>query len=333
MSKSCLDPQRYVSRSSGEVTFFPCGRCSNCRDLNRVQMATRLLLESASHSEYGTYFLTLTYDCDHYPETFRKDHIDKFLQDLRNSTRDECTFRYVLVAEYGDLDARRHYHFLALTSVKFPDLGRIQLQDGYWARSNFFVARVRDSWPFGFVDDGGVPTPAAVLYTLGYALKEDAFSLEHEDDIRDLRWYAMHHREPPKELRNLKPHIPFRRFSLKPGIGLDAATVKWVYNYVRNDGVHYRFSIDLGDGLKVPLPGIYLRKIEDIDRTFVDICRYIRSHQFETKMQDELEANYARCSDGSLASSVRLARIKKRQDEKIQKALSQQLNIFKNGTF
>ena len=94
MGKICLDPVSYCF--GDKTTYFPCGRCPNCRDLARMQMAARFLIEKAVHPDYDTFFLGLSYDERYYPSRFRKDHIDAFLQSLRNRTKDRTGLRYVL---------------------------------------------------------------------------------------------------------------------------------------------------------------------------------------------------------------------------------------------
>lgn len=330
MGKVCLHPTVYSF--DGRTVFYPCGKCPACRDLARMEIAARFLLEKAVHPEYDTFFLTLTYDEDHRPQGFRKDHIDGFLQALRNKTRTWFGLRYLLVCEYGDLDQREHYHFIVHTTKKIDDISVYRSSDGHKMRCNYFVDAVRRSWPYGYIDDGYTPGAAAVLYTTGYALKEDQFTLDHEDDLSRLRWCSQHHIKPPKELRKLQPLIPFRRFSLRPGIGLDEKTVTWVYRYMYNDGVHYRFNIDLGSGFVVPVPGIYLDKFVtmDIDPVFSYICKCIRKSKFDNDYQTELDQSFDRSPDGALARRVRELRIKKRRDDKISKALSQSLNIYRN---
>lgn len=338
MSKLCLNPQHYLI--NGQDQFFPCGRCSNCRDLNRLQMASRLLLEKACHPEYDVFFLALTYDDEHLPNKgFDPSHIDGFLDSLRKRCSrlpEPATFRYLLVGEYGDLEKRQHFHICFLTSRHFPYRPPvIEISPGFRVFSNEFVNLVRVSWPFGHVDDGGTPSAAAVLYTCGYALKEDEFTLEHEDELRAL-WLYRHSKalqvyKLPKRLARLQPFIPIRRFSLRPGLGLDDKTIDFVYRYMYNDGVHFRFSFDFGDGLRVPIPGIYLDKFGDShNSTLGYVCKDIRKRQFKTDQQEALAKAYARCPDDSLSRHVREMRIKKRFDEKLQKALSQQSNIYRN---
>lgn len=329
MGKVCLDPQKYLI--DGQEYIYPCGRCAACRDLARMQMAARFLIEKAVHPEYDTFFLALTYDEDHVTQGFDKNHIDHFLQTLRNLTKGFISFRYVLVAEYGDLDLRPHFHFLAHTSGKIPDEGFFRLPNGHLVRKNAFVDSVRQAWNLGFVDDGGTPTAAAVMYTMGYALKEDAFSLEHEEELRAIWKLRRAHQNLPKHLRKLLPYIPFRRFSLRPGIGLDDESLAWVYKYMYNDGKHFRMSIDLGSGFIVPVPGIYLDKFSNgFNDSFGYICKQIRSRRFEYDYQEKLAESIARCDDGTLAYEVRAARVRKRRDDKMQKYLSQSLNIFRN---
>lgn len=343
MSKVCLNPQHYLI--DGVDQFFPCGRCPNCRDLNRLQMASRLLLEKACHPNYDLFFLALTYDEGHLPSKgFDPSHIDGFLDNLRkrcSRLSEPCTFRYLLVGEYGDLEKRQHFHVCFLTSRSFPYRPPIiELSPGFRVYSNDFVDLVRLSWPYGHVDDGGSPTAAAILYTCGYALKEDEFTLEHEDELRAL-WSYKHNKalqvyKLPKRLARLQPYIPIRRFSLRPGLGLDLKTIYFVFRYMYNDGVHFRFSIDLGDGCIVPVPGIYLQKFEDYGTDNVTVsrfgflCKIIRKRQFETDQQDDLSKAYDRCPDESLSRHVREMRIRKRLDEKLQKAFSQQSNIYRH---
>ena len=332
MGKVCLHPSMYTLRNGG-VVYYPCGKCPACRDLSRMQIAARLLIEKAVHPEYDIYFLALTYDENHLDlsRPFVKEHVDTFLQDVRNRLG-QTRLRYLLVSEYGDIDRRPHYHLIALTSRKFPDAGVYRLESGHKVRSNEFVDICRRSWPYGFIDDGGTPTSAAVMYTTGYALKEDEFTLAHEDELARLRWCSQHHHKPPRELRKLIPFIPFRRFSLHPGLGLDPESVAWVYRYMYNDGVHYRFSIDLGEGFIVPVPGIYLDKFSkmDIDPSFSYICKEIRKDKFDNDYQEKLLESFDRCPDDTLAKSVRVARIKKRRDDKLSKYLTQSLNIYRN---
>lgn len=343
MSKVCLNPQHYLI--DGVDQYFPCGRCPNCRDLNRIQMASRLLLEKACHPEYDIFFLSLTYDEGHLPgKGFDPSHLDGFLDNLRKrcSRLDvPATFRYLLVGEYGDLEKRQHFHVLFLTSRAFPyRLPKIELSSGFWVFSNDFVDLVRLSWIYGHVDDGGHPSPAAVLYTCGYALKEDEFTLVHEDELRAL-WMYKHNKalqvyKLPKRLARLQPYIPIRRFSLRPGLGLDDKTVEFVFRYMYNDGVHFRFSIDLGDGCIVPVPGIYLQKFEaygtdNVTRsTFGSLCKSIRKRWFEGDQQDDLSKAYDRCPDDTLSRHVREMRVKNRLEQKIQKVLTQQLNIYRH---
>lgn len=307
-----------------------------------MQMAARFLLEKSVHPERGIFFLALTYEDSFLPSVgFDRSHIDGFLDRLRKSCArklDGLTFRYLLVSEYGDLDKRQHFHFLAMTSRAVPYTPPIiDLGNGYKVYSNAFVQFVRECWPYGHVDDGGTPSAAAVMYTTGYALKEDDFSCVHEDELREL-WCWEHHKygnrngKAPKHLARLKPYIPFRRYSLKPGLGLDDATIRWVYDYVRNDGENFRFNIDLGGGFVVPVPGIYINKFSNLSygSHLSYICTQIRKRSFENEQQETLSEAFERCPDSSLARSVRLARIKKRKDEKLQKALSQSLNIYRH---
>lgn len=333
MRKTCLDPIP-VSLRDGSVFFYPCGRCPNCRDLARSQIAARIWLEYSVHrSERDIFFLTLTYDDLHNPGRPFKDHIDNFLQDLRNDLRrSDITVRYILVSEYGDLDNRPHYHFVALTSKKCPygSPGRVT-PDGYTIYPNRFVDAVRDCWPYGFVDDGGTPSPAAVLYTVGYALKEDQFSVEHDEVLREIWRLRRSRKNLSRSQMDVLSRKPFNRFSLRPGIGLDDETVDFVLQYVYNDGTNFRLNLDLG-GIKVPLPRIYLDKFTILqgDPFFSELLTRLRTYKFETVLQEDLSFSYDRCCDGSLARRVKMQRIDLRHRMKQEKVYNSLLNKYRN---
>lgn len=313
---SCLNPQKFSD------VFYPCGKCPRCRDMIRAQMAARILIEHFANPGTGLHFLTLTYSDDFYSGRFERSHIDKFLQDLRNSLRGHLSFRYLIVCDRGDLLDRCHYHCIFLTSKDLPYGRSFRSPDGHLFILHPFVDAVRSSWSYGFVDDGGVPSPAAIMYTTGYALKEDSYSLDHEDELSEI-WYCIRHKIPlSPELQSVKDNAPFRRFSLRPGLGLDPSSVQWVYDYMYNDGIHFRTSISLG-GLRVPVPRIYLDKfiqLFDGDTTFSYIVREMRKNQFDTDLQDSLSEAYERCPDNRLSRSVRKARINKRKQDKLLKS-------------
>lgn len=65
MFSSCLNPQRFKNRYTGEYVTAPCGRCAYCREQRRKIWARRIQL----HAESSAYvlFFTLTYDNYHLP--------------------------------------------------------------------------------------------------------------------------------------------------------------------------------------------------------------------------------------------------------------------------
>lgn len=187
--------------------------------------------KSVSKPDYS-YFLTLTYNEDNIPVyngrlCFSKAHITTFLDSLRHFLRDEgYSLRYFGTCEYGENGYRPHYHFIIFLyrqredSTPFP---RWAVVNGH--RVGYFGERiVSPLWRKGFVYEGTC-TAASVLYCTSYALKDDEF-LE-------------------KDWEGFEPGKPFRRYSLKPGLGLTDSCLSWWLDYIQNDGKRIRNSIKI----------------------------------------------------------------------------------------
>lgn len=91
-----------------EVTI-PCGQCIGCRFEKSRQWALRCVHEASLHEE--NCFITLTYDPEHLPKSnsLDKSHFQKFMKRLRKKYTGK-SIRFYQCGEYGDLNARPHYH-------------------------------------------------------------------------------------------------------------------------------------------------------------------------------------------------------------------------------
>lgn len=92
------DPQGYYFTTS-------CGQCRQCRLRRKLSWVGRLKLESQCH--HTARFLTLTYNKSSDPGILPPEHIRDFLKRYRYHYG---PMRYFVVGEYGDKNARPHWH-------------------------------------------------------------------------------------------------------------------------------------------------------------------------------------------------------------------------------
>lgn len=98
----------------------PCGKCIGCKLDYSKDWATRAVLESKNWQH--NWFLTITYDNQHYPadgELSKRD-IQLFLKRLRKK---HPHFRYMLCGEKGSITNRCHYHAI-MFNLEIKDLQR-----------------------------------------------------------------------------------------------------------------------------------------------------------------------------------------------------------------
>jgi hypothetical protein len=160
----CTSP---ISLQTGIV---PCGQCAECRQKNTREMSIRMVHESTMH-KYNT-FLTLTYDENNIPlnedgqATLRKEHLRKFIKDLRNKKAYEGKrFRYYAVGEYGLKGLRAkvygrnpHYHLIIFGLELLGDVRQSSKE-------------VEELWQYGYNYVGGVSWDSA-SYCAKYVQKK-----------------------------------------------------------------------------------------------------------------------------------------------------------------
>ncbi len=108
--------------------MLPCGRCIGCKLEHSRQWAMRQVHESQLHEE--NCFITLTFNDEHLPEnrSVSKRDIQLFFKRLRKENYAK-TIRYFACGEYGDDDARPHYHS-CLFGHAFRDSELLSHNDG-----------------------------------------------------------------------------------------------------------------------------------------------------------------------------------------------------------
>jgi hypothetical protein len=190
----------------------PCGQCIGCRLDRSRQWAIRCHHEASLHEK--NCFITLTYAPEHVPsvsvihsrKTYQylvKKHFQDFMKRLRKKYG--SGIRYFHCGEYGDKNARPHYH-ACLFNFDFPD-------KVLWKRTSVSGLYTSTSlgrlWPYGFSTIGDVTFESAA-YVARYITKKitGRDSLNHYNDF------------DPTTGEIYADRIPeYTTMSLKPGIG------------------------------------------------------------------------------------------------------------------
>ena len=263
--------------------YVPCGSCPNCRMKYRKQMAVRIMMEQLIEKPVHSYFLTLTYAPDFIPQVngrncFSKEHITTFLDSLRNKVSLRgFTLRMFLTCEYGEEGYRPHYHALIFLynsrSEATPCIPYPRLTPGKQAPHFYFAENVVSPlWKFGFVYQGTV-TPESILYCTSYALKDDEYLNQ--------------------DWKGFEEGKPFRRYSLKPGLGLTDNCINWWSNYVYNDGEDLRTYFRIKTRVRPLSTGIPVGIKRRLGYYYEDVSELLKSSNIESlrQMQDLLSDN------------------------------------------
>lgn len=244
-------------------------------------MAARILMEHHIEKPLYSYFITLTYDKEHIPQfngrdCFSKKDISVFLDSLKHRlSRDGYTYRYFLTCEYGEEGYRPHYHAVLFLYGRDQCSSRFRyplFEVGKTAPFFYFNENVvRPLWNKGYTYQGTV-TSASILYCTSYALKDDEFINQ--------------------DWKGFEPGKPFRRYSLRPGLGLTDKTLSWWLGYIENDGVNIRtdFHIQCQRGrLSTGIPVGIKRRLE----SYPDIKDLLTEVNLQalSDMQDDLSDN------------------------------------------
>lgn len=254
---SCVKPLEAFRDKFGAIVFdrvkslskvpfkLPCGRCIGCKMERARQWGIRCLHEKKMSS--SSCFLTLTYNDECLPDggTVVKRDLQLFCKRLHNRLLRSrgVGIRYFAGAEYGDGNARPHYHLL-IFGYDFPD--RRFHQKNMRGENLYTSDECLELWPFGFNTLGEVTFESAI-YCAKYALKkvngaqrESGHYVVYDSDG------VLYEREPE-----------FALMSRRPGIG--AGYYERFGNEVRD---HDSIVID---GREVRPPMFYDKRTEAID--------------------------------------------------------------------
>lgn len=147
--------------------YVPCGTCIGCRLEYARQWAVRCMHEAKLHER--NCFVTLTYDDAHLPKngSLVPRDFQLFMKRLRK--RFGAGVRYFQCGEYGEINARPHYHAL-LFNFDFDD--RVFAKGGQGGSARLFTSAVCDEvWGLGNCWIGDVSFESAG-YVARYSLKK-----------------------------------------------------------------------------------------------------------------------------------------------------------------
>ena len=230
-------------KGSGNALTIPCGRCIGCRMDRSKMWAIRCMHEASMHEK--NCFITLTFNDDHLPMDGSLNYRDfqLFMKRLRKRFPNR-NIRFYMCGEYGDKDARPHFHAL-LFNFDFEDRTLWKKTDS--GSMIYRSAALEELWPFGYSSIGDVTLQSAG-YVARYVMKKMTGGFAK-------RWYE---RVNPHtgELTRLTP--VFNRMSLKPGIAQ-----AWFDKFYAD--VYPHDAVVLEGGRKMKPPKFYDLKYEKLD--------------------------------------------------------------------
>ncbi len=245
---TCYHPLKgWRGRDNGRLVFkesqagllrvpitVPCGSCLGCRLERSRQWAIRCVNEASLHENNS--YVTLTYRNAELPGdgSITKRHFQLFMKRLRKSAGHKV--RYFHCGEYGDDNARPHYH-ACLFGHDFTDKKLWKYKNGY---PLYISQELEEQWQLGFCTVGAVNYQSAA-YVARYILKkvtgERAKShylwREHEDPVTG-------------EIFPLYRTPEYVTMSRRPGVGAE-----WIEKF-RNDVYPHDYQIHKGKKHKPP---------------------------------------------------------------------------------
>lgn len=274
-------------RASKVVRDFkeiPCGTCQGCCIDKSREWANRMMLELQDHD--SAYFITLTYDELHVPETFYPDpdtgeaipvmtlnprDPQLWLKRLRKAFPDDH-IRYFLCGEYGSSTHRPHYHAIVF-GLHLDDLVPLNGSKEYFTSTS-----LQRTWstiskgnyaPLGFVLVAAV-TWQSCAYVARYVTKK-LYGKERE-------FYEIHNLCPEFTRMSRKPGLAFRFYEEHP------ECVRKPYLYLSTEE----------KGIKFTPPKAFFKKFSD---QFPEEAKEIK----ERRMQFAIEAKKAKLANTDLS--------------------------------
>ena len=164
--------------------IVPCGKCPDCKQKWRTQLAQRVRYELLNYNYNEVCFLTLTANDENIDNVFPNGSLDhayfqRFMKRLRRTLEYhgfKGKIKYLIAGEYGEKNGRPHFHMI-LFGYKPSDLKYFyKSKKGYNCYKSKFLENI---WGAGFVDVGDVnehTAPYMVKYITKFGeIKSDEF--------------------------------------------------------------------------------------------------------------------------------------------------------------
>ncbi|AVA31643.1 VP4 [Gokushovirus MK-2017] len=270
---------------------IPCGKCLGCRLEYSRQWANRCLLENEYHE--SSYFVTLTYDQEHVPETWypdpstgealraltlRKRDFQLFMKRLRKHTGQEI--RYFAAGEYGTKTFRPHYHAI-IFGLKLDDLTIVKKSPlGYPYYTSQTILR---AW--SVQQQGGSYAPLGQIIVAPVTWETCAYTARYtakKNGTQGSEYFASMNLEPPFVLMSRRPGIgnqwyvehadlfdhAFINISTETG-GKKFRPPKYFYNLLEKDNP--KFAECLKDIRKANMDKYHKDKLLNTDLDYLDL--------------------------------------------------------------
>lgn len=234
----------------------PCGKCPACLKRRQSDWALRMMLEA--ENSLNNFFVTLTYDDDHFPDEgfLQRRHCQLYIKRLRKFVS-PAKFRYFLCGEYGSKTYRPHYHAIFF---------------GYPEGSEFFNA-ITDCWGKGFV-------------TVERFNKNRAYYVAK---------YICSTSLLPERL-SCKEAKPFSLMSRRPGLGASFLCEENM-SYYRNSSKHFIRHFGYSYAIpRYFLTKIY--KGESLVQLHLDKINYYRENKIRDYIRKYSDSDFARIING-----------------------------------
>lgn len=224
----CYHPISAYRAPGGEIKFsrpgafvdrpltLACGQCIGCRLERSRQWAVRIMHEAQMHERNS--FITLTYDKDHLPAdgSLNVKHYQNFTKAFRRHLvavdelqpkKPKQELKYFHCGEYGDLNARPHYHSAILGQNFIHD--RIPQKTTEAGFTLYTSETLSALWPHGLHRIGDLSFESAA-YVARYILKKVTGSRadDHYAHKIDLDTGEVHYRK-----------AEYTTMSRNPGLG------------------------------------------------------------------------------------------------------------------
>jgi hypothetical protein len=276
----CYHPIPAYQGSDGKVVFverlhkdvvrrleLPCGQCVGCRLERSRQWAVRCVHEASCHE--SNCFLTLTYSDDFLPVSGSLVYRDFQLFMKRLRKRFSCfdvtlgvwVPRFYMCGEYGDLNARPHFH-ACVFGFDFPDK---VLFRRCGSGCDIFTSVICDGlWRKGFASVGSVTFESAA-YVARYVMKK----ITGDEAV-------VHYGKRVAE---------FCHMSLKPGIG-GVWFDRWKTDVYPHDYV-------VVNGVKVRPPKYYDKRLTRLDSDTMALVSLSRDVSVRERFEDNSDERLA----------------------------------------